>query len=146
MPTWLQAGLWGLMAGGALVIGAAIARWVRVPPTIIAGIMAFGAGVLISALAFELVDQAVRQGGPTAPMIGFIGARSSTSPPTPCSTGAEPGTASVRAISSRRRTSSPASAPRSASAPCSAAGAPAPPCLRRSSSPTSPRGCPVQQR
>ena len=73
MPTWLQAGLWGLVAGGALVIGAAIAWWVRVPPTIIAGIMAFGAGVLISALAFELVDQALRQGGATATMIGFIG-------------------------------------------------------------------------
>jgi zinc transporter, ZIP family len=31
MPTWLQAGLWGLIAGGALVVGAAIAWWVRVP-------------------------------------------------------------------------------------------------------------------
>ena len=72
MPTWLQAGLWGLIAGGALVMGAAIAWWVRVPATIIAGIMAFGAGVLISALAFELVDEAVRQGGAVATMIGFI--------------------------------------------------------------------------
>src|SRR5919112_1629492 len=72
MPIWLQAGLWGLIAGGALVLGAAIAWWVRVPPRIIAGIMAFGAGVLISALAFELVDEAVREGGPTATAIGFI--------------------------------------------------------------------------
>src|SRR5689334_13554924 len=47
MPTWLAAGLWGLIAGGALVVGATIAWWVRVPPQIIAGIMAFGAGVLI---------------------------------------------------------------------------------------------------
>jgi len=72
MPTWLQAGLWGLIAGGALVVGAAIAWWVRVPATVIAGIMAFGAGVLISALAFELVDEAVRQGGAVATTIGFI--------------------------------------------------------------------------
>jgi ZIP family zinc transporter len=72
MPTWLQAGLWGLIAGGALVIGAAVAWWVRVPPRIIAGIMAFGAGVLISALAFELVDEAVREGGPIATATGFI--------------------------------------------------------------------------
>jgi ZIP family zinc transporter len=72
MPTWLQAGLWGLIAGGALVVGAAIAWWIRVPATIIAGIMAFGAGVLISALAFELVDEAVRQGGAVATTIGFI--------------------------------------------------------------------------
>jgi zinc transporter, ZIP family len=72
MPTWLQAGLWGLIAGGALVIGAAVAWWIRVPPKIIAGIMAFGAGVLISALAFELVEEAVRQGGAVATTIGFI--------------------------------------------------------------------------
>ena len=72
MPTWLQAGLWGLVAGGALVVGAAIAWWVRVPPKIIAGIMAFGAGVLISALAFELVDEAVRQGGAVPTTVGFL--------------------------------------------------------------------------
>jgi ZIP family zinc transporter len=72
MPTWLAAGLWGLIAGGALVVGAAIAWWVRVPPQIIAGIMAFGAGVLISALAFELVDDAVRTGGAIATTIGFL--------------------------------------------------------------------------
>lgn len=72
MPTWLQAGLWGLVAGAALVVGAAVAWWVRVSPKIIAGIMAFGAGVLISALAFELVDEAVRLGGAIATMIGFI--------------------------------------------------------------------------
>src|SRR3954454_4800155 len=73
MPTWLQAGLWGLIAGGALVIGAAVAWWIRVPPKIIAGIMAFGAGVLISALAFELVDEAVRGGGLGPTVIGFLG-------------------------------------------------------------------------
>ena len=72
MPTWLAAGLWGLIAGGALVVGAAIAWWVSVPPKIIAGIMAFGAGVLISALAFELVDEAIRTGGPIATTIGFL--------------------------------------------------------------------------
>jgi len=72
VPTWLEAGLWGLVAGGALVLGAAVAWWVRVPPKIIAGVMAFGAGVLIAALAFELVDEAVRQGGATATAIGFL--------------------------------------------------------------------------
>jgi ZIP family zinc transporter len=73
VPTWLEAGLWGLLAGGALVIGAAVAGWVRVPPKVVAGVMAFGAGVLISALAFELVDEAVRQGGAVATSVGFLG-------------------------------------------------------------------------
>ncbi|QJY47543.1 ZIP family metal transporter [Pseudonocardia broussonetiae] len=72
MPTWLAAGLWGLVGGGALVLGAAIAWWVRVPRAVIAGIMAFGAGVLISALAFELVDEAVRLGGALPTVLGFL--------------------------------------------------------------------------
>ena len=58
MPVWVAAGLWGLLAGGALVVGAAVAWLVKVPQRIVASVMAFGAGVLISALAFDLVDEA----------------------------------------------------------------------------------------
>lgn len=72
MPTWLEAGLWGLVGGAALVLGAAVAWFVRVPAKVVAGIMAFGAGVLISALAFELVDEAVREGGAVATAVGFL--------------------------------------------------------------------------
>jgi zinc transporter, ZIP family len=72
VPVWLQAGLWGLVGGGALVLGAAVAWFVRVPRQVVAGIMAFGAGVLISALAFELVDEAERQGGLGATAGGFL--------------------------------------------------------------------------
>ena len=63
MPVWLQAGLWGAGAGATLVVGAAIAWFVRVPRPVIAAIMAFGSGVLISALAFELVQEAAESGG-----------------------------------------------------------------------------------
>jgi zinc transporter, ZIP family len=73
VPIWLQAGLWGGMAGGALLIGAAVAYWVHVAPRLIAGIMAFGSGVLISALAFELMDEAYQRGGFDATAIGFLG-------------------------------------------------------------------------
>lgn len=73
IPLPLQAGLWGLLAGGALVLGAAIAWFVRVPQRLIAGVMAFGAGVLISALAFELMDEAYRRGGFAATAVGFLG-------------------------------------------------------------------------
>jgi zinc transporter, ZIP family len=45
---------------------------VHVPAKIVAGIMAFGAGVLISALAFELVDEAVQEGGAVATAVGFL--------------------------------------------------------------------------
>jgi ZIP family zinc transporter len=72
MPTWLQAGLWGLLAGGALVIGATIAWFVPVPRKVVASVMAFGAGVLISALAFDLVDEAETSGGLVPTVIGFM--------------------------------------------------------------------------
>jgi zinc transporter, ZIP family len=39
VPTWLEAALRGLAAGAALVLGAAIAWLVRVPPTVISTIM-----------------------------------------------------------------------------------------------------------
>ena len=72
MPVWLEAGWWGLLGGGALVLGAAVAWFVRVPQRVVAGIMAFGAGVLISALAFELLDEAEREGGLGAAAGGFV--------------------------------------------------------------------------
>ena len=73
MPLWLQAGFWGLVAGGALVIGALIGYFASVPQRVVAGIMAFGSGVLISALSFDLMEEAYERGGFTATGIGFIG-------------------------------------------------------------------------
>ena len=58
MPLALQAGFWGLLSGSALVIGALIAWFAHVPQRVIAAVMAFGSGVLISALSFELMGEA----------------------------------------------------------------------------------------
>lgn len=44
MPIWLQAGLWGVLAGGALVVGALIPWFVKVPRSVVASVMAFGRG------------------------------------------------------------------------------------------------------
>ncbi len=73
MPVAVQAAGWGLIAGGALVLGAAIAWLVSVPTKAIGLIMAFGAGVLISALAFELVSEAADGGGLLVTAAGFLG-------------------------------------------------------------------------
>lgn len=73
MPMWLQAGGWGLLAGAALIVGAGIGYWLRVPPRWIAAITAFGSGVLISALAFELMEDAYRRGGFAPAALGFLG-------------------------------------------------------------------------
>ncbi|MGE5476662.1 MAG: ZIP family metal transporter [Bacteroidales bacterium] len=72
MPKWFQAGLWGLISGSALVIGAVLAYATRLPQRVIAAIMAFGSGVLISALSFELMDEAFRTGGFLSTAIGFV--------------------------------------------------------------------------
>jgi len=72
-PIWLQAGFWGLVSGSALVIGAVIGFYLNVPRRLVAGIMAFGSGVLISALSFELMDEAFKLGGFDSTAIGFVG-------------------------------------------------------------------------
>jgi len=72
IPTWLEAGLWGLLAGAALVIGSAIAYIAHVSKRLIALITAFGSGVLISALSFELIEEAYRIGGFNSVAIGFL--------------------------------------------------------------------------
>jgi zinc transporter, ZIP family len=50
---------WGALAGSSLVIGAVVALRFRIGLRAIGLIMGFGAGVLISALAFDLVEEAV---------------------------------------------------------------------------------------
>jgi zinc transporter, ZIP family len=72
MPRILQAGLWGLVAGSALLVGAAVGYLTTLPQRLVAAVMAFGGGVLISALSFELMDEAYRRGGFTATAIGFL--------------------------------------------------------------------------
>lgn len=68
----MLAGLWGLVGGAALVVGALIAWLVPVPRKVVGGVMAFGAGVLTSALAFDLMDEAERTGGLWPTAAGFV--------------------------------------------------------------------------
>ncbi|WP_261663938.1 ZIP family metal transporter [Deinococcus sp. Marseille-Q6407] len=72
-PGALQAGFWGLVSGSALLLGALAGLRLRLSETWVAAVMAFGSGVLISALAFELMDEAYSQGGLTASAAGFLG-------------------------------------------------------------------------
>ena len=45
MPEWMQALLWGLVAGAALLVGAAAGYLGNVPQRVIALVTAFGGGV-----------------------------------------------------------------------------------------------------
>ena len=72
IPEWLKAGLWGLLAGSALIIGALIGYFANIGQRWIAAIMSFGSGVLISALSFDLMDEAYKTGGFDSTAIGFV--------------------------------------------------------------------------
>ena len=50
---------WGLLAASSLVLGAVLALRVRIGLRAVGLVMGFGAGVLISAVAFDLVEEAV---------------------------------------------------------------------------------------
>ena len=69
---WVQALFWGAVSGGALVVGAAAGFLVKVPRTVVAAVMAFGSGVLISALSFELMEEAVEEAGLASSAVGFL--------------------------------------------------------------------------
>jgi len=73
MPMAIQAGLWGLLSGSALLVGAMLGWFVPMSKRVVAAVMAFGAGVLISALSFELMDEAWRHGGFAPVAGGFLG-------------------------------------------------------------------------
>lgn len=68
---WLAA-LSGAIGGSTLLLGAAVAWFVDIPQRVVAGIMAVGAGVLISTLAFELVEEAADSGGLVPTTVGFL--------------------------------------------------------------------------
>ncbi|QEY17371.1 ZIP family zinc transporter [Cellvibrio sp. KY-GH-1] len=58
MPDWLVAGGWGFTAASALLIGSLLGWFIRFSAKVIAHVMAFGSGILVAALSFELVEEA----------------------------------------------------------------------------------------
>src|SRR3990170_750436 len=67
----LQAAFWGFVGASSLLIGAVAGLWFPKSQRAIPLVMAFGAGVLIAALAFELTLEAYRQGGFDAVAVGL---------------------------------------------------------------------------
>lgn len=72
IPVWAEALGWGLVAGSALILGAAIGYFTRLPQRLVAAVMAFGSGVLISALALVLMEEAYQRGGLLSAGGGFL--------------------------------------------------------------------------
>ncbi len=69
----LNAFLWGMFATSSLVIGGIIASRFTISKRLLGVIMAFGAGALISAVAYELTFESVQLGKGTGfPVYGFF--------------------------------------------------------------------------
>lgn len=68
----LKAALFGFIAGSALLIGAILGLYLHIGRRTLATIMAFGAGVLICTLSFDLMEDAYRRGGFDSVTIGFL--------------------------------------------------------------------------
>ena len=70
----LEAFLWGAFPASSLIIGGAVALWRPVPRRTLGLVLAFGAGVLVSAVAYELALEAFAEAGGWrgAPALGFF--------------------------------------------------------------------------
>jgi ZIP family zinc transporter len=72
MSSSLLAAMWGGIAGSSLLLGALVGIYKEIPTKISAFVMAFGTGVLIGAATFELLSDAIKEGGILYPSIGFL--------------------------------------------------------------------------
>lgn len=67
-----QAFFWGAIAGLALVLGALVGLYIRIPKKITGFIMALGTGVLIGAASFELLGKIEEKSGYSYVIFGFL--------------------------------------------------------------------------
>ena len=64
--------IYSIISGFALLVGALVGIYFKLPQKVIARIMAFGSGVLICAMTFGLMEEAFNHGGFDAVIIGFL--------------------------------------------------------------------------
>jgi zinc transporter, ZIP family len=69
----LHAGLIGFLAASSLVLGAWLGTVLHLHKRTLGLVMAFGAGALISAVSFELVEEAIARGGTNVLTAGLAG-------------------------------------------------------------------------
>lgn len=66
------AAFWGFVGGVSLLVGAAAGYYAHLSSRLVGLVMGFGAGVLISALAFDLTREAFTRGGRDAVALGLV--------------------------------------------------------------------------
>lgn len=64
--------IYGFLASAGLLVGAGIGMYAAPPRRAVASVVAFGSGVLVSTLTFDLMDEAFEQGSVTYVVGGFL--------------------------------------------------------------------------
>ncbi len=64
--------LFGAIASSALILGALVGGRMQLPKRLLAGMLAFAAGALMTALAFELFEDSYEQGGLWRAVLGLL--------------------------------------------------------------------------
>ena len=72
MPIWMWAGIWGILVGAGLLLGALIAYVRPFTHNAIATVMAFGGGVLIAVASIELMEESYLKGGFLYSAVGLL--------------------------------------------------------------------------
>jgi zinc transporter, ZIP family len=67
-----EAAFWGFVGGFALIVGAVVGLKVPASARVIGLVMAFGSGVLISAVAFDLTEEAFAAAGAVPVVVGLV--------------------------------------------------------------------------
>ena len=67
-----EAVIFGVIASSALVLGALAGARIEIPKRVLAAMLAFAAGALITALAFELFEDSYEQGGLWRSAVGLL--------------------------------------------------------------------------
>src|SRR5215212_2146017 len=68
----VEAIIFGAIASSALVLGALVGARVQFPKRVLAAMLAFAAGALITALTFELFEDSYERGGIWRPALSLI--------------------------------------------------------------------------
>jgi ZIP family zinc transporter len=61
----LTATVYGLLASSGFIVGVLIGLLAAPPRRLVAAVIAFGSGILVSALTFDLMQEAFEEGSPT---------------------------------------------------------------------------------
>jgi zinc transporter, ZIP family len=67
-----EALVYGAIAAGALVLGSLLGVRIRLPQRVLAAMLAFAAGTLVTAMAFELFEESVESGGVLIAAVAFL--------------------------------------------------------------------------